>query len=344
MSAINHDASRFLTLVAQQFDLRHFPGEETLPVYKEEGALFSPPSQMDRLPSEIQAKVQDDAKNFAHWLTLTRFLDAPLKNADDERRRKEAIEVSAKNLLVRLKKPIGHFQSYSEQLLTQVFQDAFTRVKGDTRPDDRESIIRLSIKLQPALDNLPLTFRHLKYKVEFVVSRILNHLGTKIVLTYVSYRIAQWAQPRIYSLLSGTVVPRAVNYLINNANISVIHVVSGGVALVQFAYFYYWRAAFTFYVAKYISGRIHPLVHRVVVVVEGFAFSPSRVIKWLLMSPFSVLTTSWSMHNSLAKSLNATKDASKAEFLEKGGMMAHRVWMELMQEGMRANLVPAQST
>ena len=341
MSAINQDASRFLTLVAQQFDLRHFPDEESLPVYKEEGALFSPPSRMDLLPSEIQAKVQDNAKNFAHWLKLTRFLDAPLKDADAERVRKEAIEKSAQNLLVRLKKPIGYFQSYSEQLLTQVFQDAFTRVKGDNRPDDREVIITLSIKLQPALDNLPLTFRHLKYKVEFVVSGILNHLGTKIVLTYVSYRIAQWAQPRIYSLLSQTVVPHTVNYLINNANISVIHVVSGGVALVQFAYFHYWKAAITFYVAKYLSGRIHPLARRAVVVVEGFAFFPSRVINWLLMGPFRVLTTSWSMHNSLAKSLNA--DASRAEFLEKGGMKAHRAWMELMQEGIRANLDPAQS-
>ncbi len=343
MTAINHEASRFLTLVSQQFDLRNFPGTETLPVYKEEGALFSPPSPMDQLPTYVQAEVQGHAKNFAHWLSLTRFLDAPEENAANERGRKESMEMSAKKLLVRLNKPIGHFQSYSEQLLTQVFQDAFTRVNDDTRPDDREEIISLAIRLQPTLDNLPFTFRRAKYKVEFVVSGILNHLGTKIVLTYVSYRIAQWAQPRIYSLLSQTVVPRTVHYLMINANISVIHVVSGGVALVQFAYFHYWKASFTFFIAKFISGRIHPLVHRVVVVVEGFAFFPGRVISWLVKGPFDLLTTSWSMHNSLAKSLNATKETSRIRNLEEGGMKAHRAWMELMQDGMRAKLVPAQS-
>jgi hypothetical protein len=342
VAAINRDASQFLTLVVQQFDRRHFPDQETLPVYKEEGALFSPPSPVDRLPPEIQVEIQGYAKNFAHWLQLTRFLDVPLKDEDAEINRKIAIEISAQNLLVRLNKPLGYFQSYSEQLLTHVFQDAFTRVENDARPDDREEIINLASGLQPALDNLPLTFRHLKYKVEFVVSRILNHLVAKIVLSYISYRAAQWAQPQIYALLSQTVVPRAVNFLINNAHIHVIYVVGGGVALVQFAYFYYWRASFTFYVAKYISGKIHPLVHRVVVVVEGVAFFPSRVISWLVMGPFSLFTSSWSMHSSLAKSLNASKDASRAAFLEAGGMKAHRAWMELMQEGMRANLVPAQ--
>ncbi|HEY5234997.1 MAG TPA: hypothetical protein VIJ14_02365 [Rhabdochlamydiaceae bacterium] len=339
---IHQDASRFLTLVALQFDRRHFPGAENVQVYKEVGAMFSPPDQRDRLPIEIQAMMQDNANNFAHWLQLTRFLYAPLENANDERRRQVAIEVSAKNLLQRLNKPIGYVQSYSEQLLTHVFQDAFTRVEGDARPDDREAIIKLSIRLQPALDNLPLTFRHLKYKVEFVVSAILNHIVAKIVLTYVSYRIAQWAQPRIYGLLSQTVIPRGVNFLINNANLQVIYVVSGAVALVQFAFFHYWKASFTFFIAKFVSGKIHPLVHRVVIVVEGFAFFPSRVVSWLLMSPFSILTTSWSMHNSLAVSLNTTKNASRAAFLEEGGMKAHRAWMELMQEGMRATLVPSQ--
>ncbi len=343
MAAINRDASQFLTLVAQQFDRRHFPDQDTLPVYKENGGLFSPPSQVDKLPSEVQVMVQSNAKNFAHWLQLTRFLDAPLEDEDAESRRKVAIEISAQNLLVRLNKPLGYVQSYSEQLLTQVFQDAFNRVENDVRHDDREEIITLSIRLQPALDKLPLTFRHLKYKTEFVVSRILNHLGAKIVLTYISYRVAQWAQPRIYALLSQTVIPRGVNFLINNAHIHVIYVVSGGVALVQFAYFHYWKASFTFFIAKCISGKIHPLVHRIVVIVEGVAFFPSRVIEWLVMSPFSLFTSSWSMHSSLAKSLDTSKDASRSAFLEVGGMKAHRAWMELMQEGMKANLVVAQT-
>jgi len=340
MSTIDYQASRFLTLVSEQFDQRYFPGVQTLQVHKQSVLLFSPPSQMDRLPIEIQAMVQDKANNFAHWVQASRFLDAPLENANDERRRKLAIEASAKNLLIRLNKPLGYIQPYSEQLLTHVFQDAFTRVDSDTRRDNREEIINLAVGLQPALDNLPYTFRRLKYKVEFTVSKYLNYTITKIALTYVAYLVGQWAQPRIYGLLSQTVVPRAVNFLINHAHIHVIYVVSGGVALVQFAYFHYFKASFTFYVAKWVSGKIHPLVHRVVLVVEGVAFFPSRVIKWCVMSPFGLVTSSWQMHTSLAASLNASKEVSRIKNLEEGAINAHRAWMELMQEGMRANLVP----
>lgn len=156
MVTINTNASQFLTLVARQFDLRHFPTEETLTVFKEDGLLFHPPTQMDQLPQEVQALVHDNTKNFAHWLKSTRFLDAPLEDPILERERKGSIEESAKNLLVRLNKPLGYFQPYSEQLLTQVFQDAFNRVKNDSRPDDRANIINLAGKLQPTLDDLPI--------------------------------------------------------------------------------------------------------------------------------------------------------------------------------------------
>jgi|GEM_PF-1533760 len=342
MATVNQTASLFLTDVVRQFDLRHFPTQETLPVIKDTGLLFSPPTRMDTLPEEIQAVVHGKATNFAHWLKLTRFLEPPLQDRAQESIRKGAIEKSARELLEKLNKPIGHFQSYSEQLLTYVFQDAFNRIENDPRLDEREKIIELSIQLQPALDRLPMTLRHLKYKMEFVVSRALNHLAVKIVLSYAVYQVAQWAQPRIYNLLSQTVIPRGVNFLINNAPISVIHIASGGVALVQFTFFNYLIASIAFFVLKYFSGRIHPLVNRVVVIVENIAFFPSRVIKWLTLGPISIFTTSWSMQNSLAASLDASKDARKAAYLAAGGMKAYRAWMELMQEGMKATLIPAQ--
>jgi hypothetical protein len=47
------------------------------------------------------------------------------------------------------------------------------------------------------------------------------------------------------------------------------------------------------------------------------------------------------MHSALAANLNANKDRTRAEFIEQGGMKAHRAWMELMQEGIKANLVPS---
>ena len=184
--------------------------------------------------------------------------------------------------------------------------------------------------------------RRTKYKVEFTVAKILNHTVAKIVLTFAAYKIAEWVQPRIYHLLSQTVIPRGVNYLINHAHLSVIRVVSDGVALVQFAYFYYWRATITFYAAKLVAGTIDTRLNRAVTVVENFAFFPSRVIKWLVMGPFSLLTSSWQMNTSIAESLASSTEKNKAKLLEEGGMKAYRTWMELMQCGIKADLIPKQ--
>ena len=96
MSAINNDASRFLTLVARQFDLLHFPKAEPMPVIKEEGTLFTPPSLVDNLPTDVQAMVHDNTVNFAHGVKSTRFLEPPLEDAGKESVRKTAMEKSAK--------------------------------------------------------------------------------------------------------------------------------------------------------------------------------------------------------------------------------------------------------
>lgn len=341
MAAINHNASLFLTAVARQFDKRHFPREETLLVFKENGNLFSEPTYMTELPIDVQTEIQDKANNFAHWLKLTNYLGAPLKDAEDERKRKIAIERSAKNLLERLYKPLGYVNSYSEQLLTCVFQDAFNRVKDDKRPDQRKDIIDLAVTVQPFLENLPYTFRRVKYKAEIVVAGILNHTGGKILLTYLSYRVGRWAQPQIYNLFSQTVIPRAVNYLINNTHITIIRVVSGAVALVQYAYYHYIKASITFYVAKCVTKKAPPL-QRVVIIVENFAFFPGRVIGWVMMGPIKLMTSSWKMQSSLAANLNANISKNEAKKLEEGAMIAHGVWMVLMQEGIKTTLISSQ--
>ncbi|HEX2579162.1 MAG TPA: hypothetical protein VHK67_02010 [Rhabdochlamydiaceae bacterium] len=155
--------------------------------------------------------------------------------------------------------------------------------------------------------------------MEFAVSRALNYLVVKIALNYVAYRVAIWVQPRIYTLLALTVIPRGVNFLINYAPIFVIHVASGGVALVQFAFFHYWRASIAFFAVKYISGRLHPLANRAVVIVEDIAFFPGRVVRWLTLGSIGIFTTSWSMQRSLAAGLDASKDATKTAYLKEGG-------------------------
>lgn len=328
------DTSRFINLVAHQFDQRHFP--DTTSIMLPQNFKNTGPSQQmytDLLPKEIQSCTYSYAPNFSVWLNSTRFVAAPLANPGLESVRRAAIEMSAKNLLVRLNQPLGYIRPYSEQLLTFVFQEAFNRAANDARADTRSEIIDLAKSVQPQLDNLPFAFRRAKYKVEVYVTNFLSYFVVKAALAYLGYKVSGWAQSRIYHLLSQTVIPRGVNFLINHAHLHVIKVVSGGVALVQFTYSYYKTAAVIFWGAKWISKGIHPRLNQAVTVVESFAFFPSKVITYLTRSSFTLFTSSWSMQSSLAANLNAIKEGSRAEHYEKGGMIAYRAWMELMQGG-----------
>lgn len=330
------DTSRFINLVAHQFDQRHFPNTNHIQLQgaKKDG----PPSNetpIEKLPKELQAQIYDQAPNFSNWINSTRFVETPLAHPGYESVRKAALELSAKNFLIRLKQPLGYIRPYSEQLLTFVFQEAFNRIENDRRADTREEMIDLSTRVQSQLDNLPFAFRRTKYKVEVYVTNFLSYFVVKAALAYLGYRVSGWVRSRIYHLLSQTVIPRGVNFLINHSHLHVIKVVSGGVALVQFAYSYYKTAAVIFWGAKWISKGIHPRLNQAVTVVESFAFFPSKVITYLTRSSFTLFTSSWSMQSSLAANLNAIKEGSRAEHYEKGGMIAYRAWMVLMQGGVQ---------
>lgn len=335
MATLDPRAGAFIRLVALQFDERHFAATNPVALAGDlKHTSHSAQAYMDCLPKDIQAKTAAYASNFSDWVRATRFLEAPLADSGQESVRKAVIELSAKELLVRLNQPLGYFKPYSEQLLTYVFQEAFNRAQNDTREDVRERIIQQVNDLQSQLDKLPLTFRRAKYKVEALFSHYLNQFWVKAILVYSIYKAWRWVEPKIYDLASQTVIPRAANFLINHAHVSVIKGVSGVVALVQFAYFHYWKATITFYAAKWITSRI-PLVNRTVRVIETVAFFPGKIMGYLFMSPFWLFTSSWQMQSSLAASVNSMKDRTKAQLLKQGGINAYRVWMQLMQGGVQ---------
>jgi hypothetical protein len=330
------DASRFINLVAQQFDQRYFPNTQHIPLRggKETGPS-SIPTPIEKLPKELQVEIYEKASNFSNWINTTRFVETPLAHAGLESVRRAAIELSAKNLLIGLHQPLGYIKPYSEQLLTFVFQEAFNRLENDRRADTREEMIKLARSVQPQLDSLPFAVRRTKYKVEAYVTDLLNYFVVQAALAYLGYRVSGWVQRRAYHLLSQTVIPRGVNFLINHAHLHVIRVVSGAVALVQFAYFYYKTATVIFWIAKLGSQSLHPRLYQAMTVVESFAFFPSKAITYLTRSSFKLFTSSWSMQSSLAANLNAMKEVSRAKYYEDGGMQAYQAWMILMQGGVQ---------
>lgn len=344
MAIQSTDTLRFINLVVQQFDQRYFSGTNSIPL--PEDFKNTEPSQrgyLDLLPKDIQNHIYNFAPNFSGWLNSTRFIAAPVANPGVESVRKAAIELSAKELLVRLNQPLGYIKPYSEQLLTFVFQEAFNRAENDGRADVREGIIDLAKPVQRRLDNLPLTLRKVKYKSEAFFDEVLSNFWAKVALTYVGYRVSQWLQPQVYRLFSQTLIPKGMNYLINHAHPFVIRAVSGEVALVQFAYSHYWKATLTFWAAKWVSAAIHPQLKSLVTVVETAAFFPGKAIGYLVRSPLSLFISSWSMQASLAANLKASKDRDRAQYYEEGGVKAYRIWMELMQGGLQTTVSPAQA-
>ncbi|MBS0648688.1 MAG: hypothetical protein JSS10_05635 [Verrucomicrobia bacterium] len=332
-------AGDFISLISLQFDQRHFAASNPVALKGNlKHTTQSKPAYMDLLPTDIQGKVASYASNFSDWIRATRFLETPLANPGQESVRKAAIELSAKELLVRLNQPLGYFKPYSEQLLTYVFQEAFNRAQPDTRVDEREKIINQVSDVQSQLDKLPLTFRRAKYKTEAFFARWLDNFWVKVLLAYSTYKAYQLFQPKIYHFLSQTVIPRGVNYLINHAHISVIKVVSGGVALAQCAYQHYWKTTMVFFAAKWVTSGV-PRVNQALRVVETFAFFPAKVMDYFFMSSFSLLTSSWRVQSSVAASINKMTERDRAAHLEKGGIEAYRVWMQLMQGGVQT-IVP----
>jgi cell division protein FtsB len=329
-------AGAFISMVALQFDQRHFA--DTSPVaLKGDFLKNSEPRQagiIDMQPKDMQILFCNSADNFSNWLKITRYYESPLADLQREGVRQAAIEASAKELLVRLNQPLRYIKPYSEQLLTYVFQEAFNRAQNDTRADERERIIEQASDLQSQLDKLPLTFRRAKYKVEAFFAYWLNSFWVQVVLVYGAYKAYQSFQPRIYHYLSQTVIPRGVNYLINHAHISVITVVSGGVALAQCAYKHYWKTTAAFFAVKWVTSGI-PYIDRTVRAVETCAFFPGKIMGYFFLSPFRLFMSSWSMQSSLTASVSSMKDRSKAQLLEQGGMNAYRVWMQLMQGGVQ---------
>jgi hypothetical protein len=345
VAAINTSASRFLTLVAHQFDQRHNPQITTLPAVSErpkEG--HAKPLPTDGLPKDLQAVICSAVPGFTSWLNASHFLAAPLTDNMLEWRRKAAIELSAKELLVRYQQPLGYVQPYSEQLLIYVFQEAFNRTPGDTREDKRNDIIAYAKETQSYLNGLPLTWCHIRYTVGNVAIAILDNMPAKIALTYLSYHVGKWVQPRLYRLLGQTVIPKGVNLLINHSHIYVIKVVSGGLALIQYAYYHSIKASIGFWATKMVTQNINPRFAQIVTVVETVAFLPSKIIDYLMMSPLRIMTSSWKIQASLAGSFKNAKEPAKAQALEEGAKLAHRAWMELMQVDARFTLKAPERT
>ncbi|HUD01649.1 MAG TPA: hypothetical protein VMR37_04940 [Rhabdochlamydiaceae bacterium] len=348
MATIYTNAANFVNLVAQQADARLYP-EMLIPkiVNALDTSTYAGKMYLDRLPREIQQKLYVDymghnnGATFSTWLASTRCLEPPLANNGEESVKRAAIEGGARQRLLDLNQVIDPSKTAMDQLLEYIFQQAFTRVPNDTRPDGREAMIQQSKALTPQLSReLPFEFWRLRYKVESFVSKLLDNFLVKIGLIYLTYKVGVWAQPRINYHLSRTVISHGVRLIMNNAPLPIIRVLSKGIQFVQWTTRNYLEALIGFAVAKGISGFFPPLIKRAVTMVETAVYFPSKVAGYLFMGPFWIFWYSWDAHSKIAKNVRSLKDGSQAHYFERGGLQAYRVWMDIMRNGARAGFFP----
>lgn len=349
--AIYADAARFVNLVARQADARLYPetlNPKVLDVLN--SAEYAETSYLDVLPKDIQQKVfidffcSNSGVTISNWLACTRILEPPLADAGGESVRRAPIETSARQRLEELKQVVDPSKPAVDQLLSFIFQQAFTRAPEDKRQDERELMIDQAKKLTPKLSTtLPFEFWRLRYRVESLASAVLDNFFVKIGLIYLTYRMGRWAQPRIAFHLSQTVIPHGMKLLINHAPLPAIRIISKGVQFVQWTTQNYWKASIGFMVTTSISARYFPAwAHRAVVVVERIAFLPTKVAGYLFMGPLWMFWYAWSAQTGLTKNVRSINDGSKARYFETGGIQAYRVWIDIMKNGARAGFFPSQ--
>lgn len=219
MPSIYVDTARFINLVAQMADQHVYPGVPITPVLNELNSQpHSTTHQIDRLPTAVQGLVQKVAiSNFSDWLRLTSILEPPLPDSGQESVRRQVVEDTAKEILEKLQKPLDPTIAGSQQLLTLIFQQAFTfpvstvqhhlpPVSIVARSAQREQMFQQAHDLAPRLDQaLAFKMNRKKYQTaNLALNLAFRNIFGALIFWFVTYKIIRWAQLRVWDTLSQT--------------------------------------------------------------------------------------------------------------------------------------------
>lgn len=352
MPSIYVDAARFINLVAQMADQHVYPGAPVTPVLNElNSQQHSTTHQIDRLPTAVQGLVQNAViSTFSDWLRSTSILEPPLLNAGQESVRRKVVEDTAKEILEKLQKPLDPAIAASQQLLTLIFQQAFTFPVSTIRHHlppagivarnaQLEEMLQKAHDLAPRLDQA-LAFKsnrtkHRTARVAF--NLIFKNIFGALIFWFATYKIIRWAQLRVWDTLSQTLFPKTVSVM--NEYVPIMpRTVHAGINALNYIITHHWQPTTDFLAATIKAGKEYTLLDMIITPLEYIRITVSYCVSWVCTGSFWVLVASGRISKISHHAFEFFQEDKKAKYLREGGELAGRVWMDLTTHGAQAGI------
>lgn len=253
----------------------------------------------------MQGLVQKVAiSNFSDWLRLTSILEPPLPDSGQESVRRQVVEDTAKEILEKLQKPLDPVIAASQQLLTLIFQQAFSPVWTvqipplHVRNAQVKKMIQQAYHLAPQLDQaLAFKSNRTKYRMARVTFGLLfnNRFGS-LIFWFVTYKIIRWAQLRVWDTLSQTLFPKAVSVM-NEYAPMVLRTVYAGTNAINYSMTHHWQPTINFLTATIRAGKKYTLLDMIITPLEYIGIILSYCVSWACTGSFWVLVASGRISN-----------------------------------------------
>jgi hypothetical protein len=355
MTSIYVDAARFINLVAQMADQHIYPGVPITPVLNElNSQTHSTTHRIDCLPAAVQGLVQKAAiSTFSDWLRLTSILEPPLPDAGQESVRKKVVEDTAKEILEKLEITHDPAIAASQQLLTLIFQQAYSPVYTVKHPLPPGGIMARNVQLEemlkkahdlaPRLDQT-LTFKanRTQYRTAHAaLNLIFNNMFGSLIFWFVTYKIFRWAQLRLWDTLSQTLFPKTVSVM-NEYAPAVPRTVHAGINALNYLISQHWKPTIHFFAATLRAGKEYTLLDMIITPLEYMGIALNYSISKVSTGSFWVFVASGRISVISHHALLLVKEDKKAKYLREGGTLAWRVWIDLTTHGARAGILKPQ--
>lgn len=199
---INQNRADFVQSIVNEFDRIHFPETNILDVVEpspRQLALIDKRNGIDRsrseLPPELMGEIALQAVNFSHWSVIIGITDPVLEPGY----RNEMLNYGAAKLVDRLQIS-SRLQSPRVQLLTYVFQEAFTTMPAEQQlaliermKDEKKIVESLSFKVQLVFLRVQVAIADFfSHRYTLVAVGVFFTFSVFIFLAFITTKLEAW--------------------------------------------------------------------------------------------------------------------------------------------------------
>lgn len=342
---INQSTYGFIQSIATQFDQQRFPTVKcpSLILDPKKDGLKWPIDQKtqtvlpgrttrlkiaDVLPAELVGEVTSHADNFSEWVVILGLTDPKVQMSA------AALNYSARSLLAKMKINRNE-QSALDQLLTHVFEEAFSKSSAD----EQIKCINLMSNCGSVTESYSFKCRYVYFKVQSAVAAFFSNqvvqVAVGVVVAWQTRKAVIFAKAYFDRTFRTYYVPKMVNIFIKHAPLQAVKVASIFIRVVGSYIKYVLNHPFRVQIYSWIivkcSGPYKPLAERI----ETIALLPITIPRTIASaswnSMFKAFSVSQSIQTRLATATKTASDNSQNRLIDENRDKAYQLWMYLMK-------------